>query len=450
MPPDGACRGAMGDVVPDERERAAWIAFSRVAGIGAQRTRRMIDRFGCLADAWDAPVSAFAGLGLDRRTMDALREARREGDGRRDLDWLERLDAVALTWLDAAYPPALIAVVDCPPVLYVRGRVDALMPPAVAIVGTRRATGYGRDQAERFAGDLVCAGWVVASGLARGIDTHAHRGALAARPPSGSTGVATIGVLGHGIDTIYPPENRGLAAQIAERGAIVSDYPLGTGPTADHFPARNRIISGLSLGTLVIEAPPGSGALITATYANEQGRQVFALPGPVTSPASEGCHVLIQAGARLATRAEDIVMDLLPTLATVGREPAVVTPKPEPRPQLPLDLAGAPPSAAASTAALHSLKTPSGVVRSRPRGRSSDDNGDDVGAEVAQEGPGQVEARIFEALRDSGTALHVDDLVRACGVAAPEVTSALMVLELEGRVRDNGGMTFTIPGPRRG
>jgi len=422
-----------GGSVPDEVERAAWIAFSRVSGIGAQRTRRLLDRFGTLAAAWVAPASAFIGLGLDRRTVEALAIARRGQEGRRDLDRLQEMGAIALTWMDPEYPPALRMVSDGPPVLYVRGRVEALAPPAVAIVGTRRATGYGRDQAERFAADLVHAGWMVVSGLARGVDTCAHRGALAARTPPGSTGVATVAVLGHGIDTVYPPENRSLAAQIAERGAVVADYPLGTGPAADHFPARNRIISGLALGTLVIEAPPGSGALITTTYANEQGRQVFAVPGQVTSSASEGCHRLIQAGARLAICADDIVMDLLPSLAVLGRDGATPT-LPRSRtagPQLAFDIADHPGRPAG--------RDPGDA--SSPLAPSDHHSGDRVGDEIA--------TQIMSIVRDAGRPVHVDDIVRACGAPAPEVTGALMLLELDGILRADGTMTYAIAGPRR-
>lgn len=429
---------ANSETVPDDVERGAWIAFSRVPGIGAQRTRRILERFARLAAAWEAPVAAFSGLGLDRRAIDALVEARRAHDGRRDLDRLRAIGGMALTWFDDAYPPALKAVVDSPPVLYVRGRIDALTPPAVAIVGTRRATGYGREQSERFASELVTAGWVVVSGLARGVDTFAHRGALAARTPSGSSGVATIAVLGHGIDTVYPPENRGLAAQIVERGAIVADYPLGVGPAADHFPARNRIISGLSLGTVVIEAPPGSGALITTTYANEQGRQVFAVPGQVTSPASEGCHKLIQAGARLATRAEDVVMDLLPSLALLGRD-TPLTPASRVRPtspQLALEITDNRLLIGERNRGGGDDPPRTGVADDRP---ASDRDGD-----APEFGESGVNGRVLAVLRSAGRPVHVDDIVRACGVATPEVAAALMLLEFEGAVRDDGAMTYSL------
>jgi DNA processing protein len=421
------------NTVPDDVERAAWVAFSRVSGIGAQRTRRLLERFGSLAVAWDAPVSAFAGLGFDRRVTDALVEARRVHDARRDLDRLDSLGAVALTWMDPEYPPTLRAVIDSPPVLYLRGRLDALSVPAVAIVGTRRVTGYGREQAERFAADLVHAGWVVVSGLARGVDTFAHRGALAARVPAGSSGAATIAVLGHGIDTVYPPENRGLAALIAERGAVVADYPLGVGPAADHFPARNRIISGLSLGTLVIEAPPGSGALITTTYANEQGRQVFALPGQVTSPASEGCHKLIQSGARLATRADDLVLDLLPSLALLGRDSVSATP-PRARPvspQLALRIGD------------------DGQPSARNRRTETVDASQVAGGSAIDASDSELAVRIVSVIRAAGRSVHVDDIVRTCGAPAPEVTSALMFLELDGAVREDGAMTYALGGARR-
>ena len=398
----------------DESERGAWLAIIRVPGIGAQRTRRLLEHFGDLHQAWTATAGSLVASGLDRRAVDQLIAARGAYDPRRDLDRLETLGATALTWRDPEYPAPLLAVVDAPPVLFVRGRLDALLAPSVAIVGTRRATGYGREQSERFATDLVRAGWVVASGLARGVDTYAHRGAVAALSASGADRPGTVAVMGHGIDTVYPPENARLAAQIIECGALVSDYPLGVGPAADHFPARNRIISGLSLGTLVIEAPPGSGALITTTYANDQGRQVYALPGPVSSPASEGCHRLIKQGARLVTSAEDIVIDLLPSLAMMGR--------PIPSRQGPLSPTG---------------RT---VDRQRPQLAINFEERDQ-GEENVSGGPGSA---VIQVLRDASRPMHVDEIARAAQISSSEIAGLLMMLELDGWVRDDGSLEYSL------
>ncbi len=404
----------MATAAMDASERGAWLAITRVPGIGAQRTRRLLKHFGDLHSAWTATPGSLVASGLDRRAVDQLIATRETYDPRRDLDRLETLGATVLTWRDPEYPAPLLATGDAPPVLFVRGRVDALLAPAVAIVGTRRATGYGREQSERFATELVRAGWVVVSGLARGVDTYAHRGAVAALSASAGDRPGTVAVVGHGIDTVYPPENARLAAQIIDCGALVSDYPLGVGPAADHFPARNRIISGLSLGTLVIEAPLGSGALITTSYALEQGRQVYALPGPVTSPASEGCHQLIKQGARLVSSAEDIVMDLLPSLATMGRE-------------LPFRQGPLPPPGRT-------------VGRQQPQlainfeGRA----GDEVSA------PDGHASLLIQVLRDASRPMHVDEIARVARISASEIAGLLMMLELDGWVRDDGSLEYSL------
>lgn len=262
--------------------------------------------------------------------------------------------------------------------------MDALLVPSLAILGTRRSTGYVREQPARFATDLVRAGWVVTSGLARGADTYVHCGAVAALSASAGGRPGPVAVLGHGIDTAYPPENARLASQIMECGAVVYDYPLGVSPVSDHFPAHNRIIPGLSLGTLVIEAPRWSGALITTTYANDQGRQVYALPGPVSSPASEGCHQLIKQGARLVTSAEDIVMDVLRSLAMMVR----------------------------------SLPSRQGLLRPRWRatGRQRPQFAIkfEQGVKDRSATPIGPEAWVIQVLRDASRPMHVDEIARAC------------------------------------
>jgi DNA processing protein len=206
---------------------------------------------------------------------------------------------------DERFPQLLGQISNPPPLLYVNGNPDLLHLPTLAIVGSRNPTKGGERNAFEFARHLAAAGFTIASGLAQGIDTAAHRGALAA-------GGTTIAVLGHGIDRVYPASNKDLAHEIAASGALVSEFPLGTHPGREHFPQRNRLISGLSLGTLVIEAARRSGSLITARLAGEQGREVFALPGSIHNPLARGCHELIRQGAKLVETADDIVAELAP------------------------------------------------------------------------------------------------------------------------------------------
>ena len=375
-------------VTMDDGERAAWVAFNRAPGVGVVRFRRLLERFGSLAEAWRAPRVALAEAGLDRRAVDGVTQLQSALDPARELARVRAAGAVPLTWLDDEYPALLKEIPDPPPVLYVKGRLMEQDAGAVAMVGTRRATVYGRDVAERLARDLAANGMTVVSGLAKGIDTHAHRGALAG-------GGRTIAVLGHGLDTIYPPENRRLAAEIVERGALVSDYPLGAGPMAEYFPPRNRIISGLSAGVVVGEADHTSGALITSKFALDQGRDVFAVPGPVSAPSSRGCNRLIQDGAKLVTSAEDILFELNPHL----------TARPAPA-QLALDFQGEQGKAAAK-----------GQGREHP---------------------------LLVALREIGQPAHVDQLARSLGLPISEVTGGLALLELDGRVRHAGGMRYQL------
>jgi DNA processing protein len=285
----------------------------------------------------------------------------------------------------------LAAIPDPPPVLYVRGALTDADAFALAMVGTRRPTIYGRDVAEKLATELAAVGVTIVSGLAKGIDTHAHRGALAG-------GGRTIAVLGHGIDSCYPPENRRLVDQIAERGAVVTDYAVGTGPLAENFPPRNRIISGLSAGVLVVEAGDKSGALITSRFAGEQGRDVFAIPGPITSPASAGCHRLIQDGARLVTQADDILAELNPHLAAVSAQ------------QLRLDFGDRAPAA----------------------------------AEALPLGVSTAEDRLLALLAEAGQPVHADQVARTLEVPIHEITGTLALLEIQGRVRHTGGMCYAL------
>lgn len=221
----------------------------------------------------------------------------------RDLEWLHQHDVRLLPLNDPLYPPLLLEIADAPPLLYVWGDCGYLAAPQLAVVGSRRPSRQGLSDASDFAATLAGAGFIVTSGLAYGIDAASHQAAL-------NIGGKTIAVLGNGVDTIYPAANRALAAEISQHGAVISEFPLGTPPRANHFPSRNRIISGLSLGVLVVEAALQSGSLVTARLAAEQNREVFALPGSIHNPVSRGCNSLIRQGATLVQSADDILSEL--------------------------------------------------------------------------------------------------------------------------------------------
>jgi DNA processing protein len=283
-------------------EQAYWIAFHHVPYIGPARLRRLLDHLGSLRAAWLASEAELRGC-LEERSLQALLQTRRELDLPEIVASLER-DGVRVTSpVDESYPALLREIGAPPPVLYFRGELLETDRIAIAIVGTRRVTAYGREMATRIAGDLARAGVTIVSGLARGVDGVAHEAAL-------NAGGRTIAVLGSGVNRIYPPEHRNLARRIAEQGAVVSDYLPDTPPDGVNFPPRNRIISGLSLGVVVIEAPDRSGALITVDFAADHGRDVFAVPGSATAANSAGCNRIIREGARLVRSADDILEDL--------------------------------------------------------------------------------------------------------------------------------------------
>ncbi len=261
----------------EELERSYWIAFSRIPRIGRVRVSQLEAHFGTLESAWRATPGELKAAGLDSGSASACITARAEIDPAAEIEQLHRHGVAALTWHDDAYPRQLREVYDRPPVLYVRGHLTPADEWAVAVVGTRRVSVYGRQVAEELTRGLATNNVTVVSGLARGVDAIAHRAAL-------SAGGRTIAVLACGLDLVYPPEHRKLADEIAAQGAIISDYPLGTQPRSEYFPRRNRILSGVSLGVLVIEGDIKSGALITARQALEQNREVFAVPGSIYSP----------------------------------------------------------------------------------------------------------------------------------------------------------------------
>ncbi len=348
-----------------------WLGFSLVPGIGPRRLLLLVQAFGDLGRAWQADPTALRDAGLDADTTDNLLRTRAQLDLDAELAKIERVGAHLVTLADSEYPPRLREIDDAPAVLYVRGTLSAADEVALGIVGTRKATAYGRDTATFFARELARQGVTIVSGLAHGIDAAAHQAALTA-------GGRTIAVFGSGIDRIYPPNHAALARDMVQQGALISEFPLGSQPEPHHFPRRNRIISGLSLGVLVIEAPEKSGALITADYAAEQGREVFAVPGNIFSPASGGTNRLIQDGAKLVMTVDDILEEL--DLARRNIEARVIAEHIAPA--------------------------------------------------------GEQEAALLRLL--GVEPIHVDDLVRNSGLSAADVLGTLTLLELQGYIASDG------------
>lgn len=362
-------------------ELAAWLALARIAGISPGLRARLLAHFGTAQAVFQAPDRELAALDVDPDSRSALHTpdwAAVEAE----LRWADAPDHHILRESDPEWPPLLRQLSDSPALLYCHGDPSHLRDPGLAMVGSRNPTRGGRDTAHAFAGALSRMGLVITSGLAMGVDTAAHSGALDADGP-------TVAVLGCGPDVIYPRSNARLAERITAQGCLVSEYPPGTQPRRGHFPRRNRIIAGLSLGTLVIEAALRSGSLITARLAAEQGREVFAVPGSIHNPLARGCHRLIRAGAKLVESTEDIFEELrgLTELQAVNDE-------------------------AHSPDSTH--KGSDKVARSDP--------------EYEQ---------LLEAVDFDPT--PVDRIIERSGLTAANVSSMLLMLELEGRVESAPG-----------
>ena len=300
----------------EREELASWLRLVLTPGVGNENARKLLTAFGLPAQVFDTPSPALRHVVTPAQAAALAKEP----------PVLAAQLAATLAWLDGApsgcsrrllhladpgYPPALLNMEDPPLMLYLSGTIDAGWPPAIAIVGSRNPTPQGLTNSRQFAGSLAGAGLTIVSGLALGIDGAAHEGALEGAAP-GQT--ATFAVVGTGLDLVYPRQHEGLAARIAERGLLISEYPLGTPPLAANFPRRNRIIAGLSEGTLVVEAALQSGSLITARLASEQGKDVFAIPGSIHSTQSRGCHELLRQGAKLVACAQDVLQELRPGL----------------------------------------------------------------------------------------------------------------------------------------
>jgi DNA processing protein len=285
-----------------------WIGFNLVKGIGPVRLEMLLEYFGDVQSAWEARSYQLLSAGLHEKLLARMIEIRDQVDLETLVDHIQQQGIRVLTWADPDYPERLREIYQSPFILYLKGDLTPEDTWAVAVVGTRRFSPYGRQVAENIAHTLSRNGITIISGLARGVDGIAHQSALDA-------GGRTIAVLGSGLDVIYPPEHRSLAERIYRQGALISDYPPGTPPDGSNFPPRNRIISGLSKAIVVIEAGEKSGALITATYAAEQGRDVFAVPGRITSSKSKGSNLLIKQGAHPLLNPEDVLDMLNMTLA---------------------------------------------------------------------------------------------------------------------------------------
>ncbi len=358
----------------EPRDLPFWVAAGRIPRFGRVRIGLLEQRFGALERAWRATPGELRACGLDEASARAFVQGRDSIDLDAEMRKLEGAGVTPLTWNDERYPPRLKEIDDRPPVLYARGELTPADEWAVAIVGTRRATVYGRQAAEEFASGLARSRVTVISGLARGIDALAHRAAIEA-------GGRTIAVQACGLDLVYPPEHRRLAEEIIGVGAIVSDYPLGTQPRSEYFPRRNRILSGMSLGVLVIEGDTKSGALITARRALEQNREVFAVPGSIYSPGSRGTNKLIQDGeAKLVSCVDDVLEELNLTMAEHQLEMAELIP--------------------------------------------ADD----------------TEISLLQVL--SGEPIHIDEVRRQSGLPIAAVSSGLAMLELKGLVKQVGRMSY--------
>lgn len=363
----------------------SWLALQLTPGLGARLTGKLLRQFGSPEEVFRASLTELEACRLPAATAQAVHSRDAFRDAEKELAEVRRLGCHLVHWEETAYPRRLLEIYDPPPLLYVRGDVAVLARHALAMVGTRRPTPYGNQIAERLAKELAERGLVIVSGLARGIDSSAHRGACAAARG------ATVGVLGCGIDVVYPKENRKLFAEVEKRGAIISEFSLGAYPAPENFPVRNRIVAGMALGAIVVQGAQYSGSLITARLAMEFGREVFGVPGNITEGASFAPNQLVKQGAKLVTGWEDVVEEL-PT---------------EIRAELfPVDTTTAAERASLFEAALSA-----------------------------------TEKKLYELIRVE-EAVHVDELVERTGLSSSETLASLCEMEMRGVIRQMPGKQF--------
>lgn len=372
-----------------------WMALKSIDGIGNAAFQSLLERFHSPTNIFAASIRDLTSIaGINKKCAEEIMSFKNWDQILRQMDVLDHTGIKVITCLDETYPANLLNIYDRPAFLYVLGNIVKEDIP-IAIVGSRHASTYGKYTTDRISRELARRGITIVSGMARGIDSCAHRGALAARG-------RTVAVMGSGLDVIYPPENKNLFTAISENGAVISEFPLGTQPLAYHFPARNRIISGLSYGVVVVEAGEKSGSLITARLAMEQGREVFAIPGTIDSAASRGTNSLIKQGAKLIDNVDDILEDILPQL---DRSPFQST--------------------------MQKDQDAGPVVI--PQNNRTEKNMDALG---------QVDQTILKILA-CGTA-HADDIITRTGLPSADVLSALMNLELRGIILQHPGKLFSL------
>lgn len=366
-----------------------WVAISLIEGLGVRGAHRLISQFGSPQAAYMASLTELEGSGLASGVCQAVFTQSGLKEAEREIEEARKNDCQLLPFSSEAYPPLLREIADPPLYLYVRGNLKVLSEYALAVVGSRRPSAYGLQVARRLSRDLAERNLVITSGLARGIDSAAHHGALEAKGK-------TVAVQGRGMDAIYPAENKRLAEKIAESGAVISEFPLGTGPTPENFPIRNRIISGLCLGVMIVEASEYSGSLITARLATEQNREVFAVPGNITTAQSFGPNHLIKQGAKLVDQWMDIIEEF----------------PPEVRMQL------------------------------LPPGEASEEKQPTAGAgTLFEESLTHEQKTVFEALRVD-EALFVDAILNTVPLTQSQVLQTLLELEMSGLIRQLPGKNF--------
>jgi DNA processing protein len=373
----------------DDNEILYWLALTRVEGLGVRGAHRLIEHLGSPRAAYMASLTELEGCGIPAHVAQAIFAQSGLKDAEKEMEAAAKAQCQLFAYDNPDYPPLLRQIADPPLVLYVRGDVRVLSQHALAIVGTRRPSAYGSQVTHRLARDLAERQLVIVSGLARGIDSCAHRGALEGRGK-------TVAVQGRGMDAIYPSENRKLAEKIVENGAIISEFPIGTGPTPENFPIRNRIISGLSLGVVVVEAAEYSGSLITARLALEQNREVFAVPGNITTAQSFGPNQLIKQGAKLVDQWVDVIEEF----------PAEI------RKQLlpPLEASEGKPETAETGALFDQSLSPD-------------------------------QKAVFDVLR-ADEAMFVDSIFGSVGLPPQRILQALLELEMTGLIRQLPGKNF--------
>lgn len=363
-----------------------WIALKSIKGIGYVSFPALVDRFGSPSAVFGASVSELQQTeGISRHIAEAIVYFRAWDKVKVELELINKNKVKIVTYHDELYPGPLLNVYDRPPYIYVRGNLSN-EDINIAIVGSRTASTYGKYTTERISRELALQGVTVVSGMARGIDSSAHRGAITAHG-------RTVAILGSGLDVIYPPENKKLFADIIENGAVISEFPMGTPPRSTNFPARNRIISGMSYGVVIVEAGEKSGSLITARLALEQGREVFAVPGSIDSAGSRGANKLIKQGAKLIENTEDILEEILPQIEQ----------------KKPVKGFSAPETLNASIPRVEKLNA--------------------------------AEQKLYDLI--SKKRMHIDDLISLTGSSSADILSTLTTMELKGIIRQHPGKFFS-------